>query len=162
MTADVSNKVKEENKELIEKHPYLLPRDFLGNKIENYNYEFTYLDDMPQGWRAAFGGQMCNEITEFLKAHDFLYQYRVVQIKEKFGELRWYDNGGPDGLYDIIGKYEILSGKTCICCGDVATKYSTGWISPYCEKCANNLSTKYHIKFHDGINPLYDFDEGGD
>lgn len=60
-----------------------------------------------------------------------------MQIKEKYGSLRWYSNGSPNGCeYPIINKYEALSKRTCIVCGKSAKYISTGWISPYCEKHA--------------------------
>lgn len=43
-------------------------------------------------------------------------------------------------LRDIIPKYERLSARTCIRCGNPATKASTGWISPYCDTCAGKIS----------------------
>ena len=43
-------------------------------------------------------------------------------------------------LRDIIPKYERLSARTCIRCGNPATKVSTGWISPYCDTCAGKIS----------------------
>ena len=46
---------------------------------------YTELDAMDAGWRKAFGIQMCKEIKAELKKHKFLYKYRIVQIKEKFG-----------------------------------------------------------------------------
>ena len=96
----------------------------------------TELDSMPKGWRKAFGIQMCKEIKKELKQHHYLYKYRIMQIKEKFGTLRWYDNGSPNGcVYEIIDKYEDISYHTCINCGSPATKISKGWISPYCDNC---------------------------
>ena len=101
---------------------------------------YTELDAMEPGWRKAFGIQMCKEIKAELKKHKFLYKYRIVQIKEKFGYLHWYDGGTPKDskIYNIIRKYEDISYKTCIVCGKPATKMSTGWISPYCNDCISN------------------------
>lgn len=98
---------------------------------------YTELDAMESGWRKAFGIQMCKEIKKELKKHKFLYKYRIVQIKEKFGYLHWYDGGSPKDskIYDIIRKYEQISAKTCGECGKLATKISKGWIYPYCDDC---------------------------
>ena len=98
---------------------------------------YTELDAMDAGWRKAFGIQMCKEIKAELKKHKFLYKYRIVQIKEKWGYLHWYDGGVPKDskIWDIIHKYEDISRKTCVVCGKPATKMSTGWISPYCDNC---------------------------
>ena len=92
---------------------------------------------MEPGWRKAFGIQMCKEIKQELKKYKFLYKYRIVQIKEKWGYLHWYDGGTPKDskVYDIIRKYEQISAKTCGVCGKPATKMSKGWIYPYCDDC---------------------------
>ena len=72
-----------------------------------------------------------------LVEHDLVDSYRIIQIKEKYGSLRWYDNGGTDKLYhEIIPKYERLSMRTCIGCGKLASLVSTGWICPWCDDCA--------------------------
>lgn len=96
---------------------------------------YTELDDMPTGWRNAFGIQMCNEIKASLKRDKLLHKMRIVQIKEKFGGLRFYYNHGSSDMGNIVRKYETLSYHTCICCGKPATKISKGWISPYCDDC---------------------------
>lgn len=106
-----------------------------------YDYSYTELDSMPDGWRKAFGEQMCEDIREELVHAEYLDQYRISQIKEKYGTLRWYDFGCTERmLRDIIPKYEHLSARTCIRCGNPATKVSTGWISPYCDTCAGKIS----------------------
>ena len=120
------------NEQLLERYPFLIPRNVWTDKIIE-NTDWTLLDDMPQGWRIAFGEQMCEEIREVLIKYDYLYKYRITQIKEKYGSLRWYDNGAPKEVHDIIMKYEKLSETTCILCGKPATLISRGWISPFCD-----------------------------
>lgn len=47
---------KEYNKQLVEKYPFLLPRNRWTGKVqEDYDYSYTELDGMPDGWRKAFG-----------------------------------------------------------------------------------------------------------
>jgi hypothetical protein len=96
---------------------------------------YTELDAMPKGWRKCFGISMCKEIKASLKRHNYLKEYRITQIKEKWGGLRWYDAGAPEEVYKIIQKYEYISARTCIMCGKPATKISIGYISPYCDDC---------------------------
>ena len=88
------------------------------------------------GQTRRFGEQMCKEIKEELIKNNELDSYKIIQIKEKFGGLRWYDNSGLPGMQFIIAKYEALSEKTCINCGKPANWISKGWISPYCDDCA--------------------------
>lgn len=129
------------NAALVERYPFLMPRNRWTGKIpEDYDYRYTELDAMPDGWRVAFGKQMCEEIRNELIQADCLGEYRITQIKEKFGSLRWYDFGATEGIRrDIIPKYEQISQRTCIKCGKPATKISLGWISPWCDDCADQI-----------------------
>lgn len=125
------------NKELIKKYPFLLPHNRWTDKVsDDYDFSYTELDAMPTGWRNAFGEKMCEELKAELDKVGFTEQYRIMQIKEKYGMLRWYDNGATEEMYAIIAKFEELSKRICIVCGAPATKVSTGWVSPYCDKCA--------------------------
>jgi len=128
---------KEQNKKLIERYPFLLPHNrWTDQEIKDYDYSYTELDAMPDGWRIAFGEQMCEEIRKELIKNDYLEKYRITQIKEKFGSLRWYDFGCTEKMHrEIIPKYEQLSARTCIKCGKPATRITLGWISPYCDDC---------------------------
>ncbi len=88
------------NRELVERYPFLIPRNvWTGEIARDYNPdEYTTLDAMPDGWRAAFGEEMCEELRNELIRFDYLDKYRVTQIKEKYGSLRWYDSGAPIGI----------------------------------------------------------------
>lgn len=101
----------------------------------------TELNLMDKGWRKAFGIQICKEIRKALLKEGglkALYSYRIMDIKEKYGSLRWYDGNSFKSIHNIIRKYEAISEKTCIVCGKPATKISKGWISPYCDNCIGN------------------------
>ena len=151
------------NKKLCKRYPFLIPRNRWTDKVgwkkqKNKHiswwysapYSYTELDTMPEGWRAAFGEQLCEELREELIKANYLDKYRITQIKDKYGGLRWYDNGNTKKGYEIIHKYEELSYKICIDCGRPATKMSVGWINPYCDECAEKLSKgDYHWEFTD-------------
>lgn len=100
---------------------------------------YTELDALDKGWRLKFGKQLCKDIKKSLLregGRKRLKEYRIMQIKEKYGFLHWYDAGGNiEIMREIIPKYEELSYHTCINCGKPATKRSTGWICPYCDDC---------------------------
>ena len=145
-------------KELKERYPFLIPRNVWTGEIcerepddnPEWYENWTLLDDMPDGWRKAFGEQMCEEIRNAIlesgTAED-LNDYRIVQIKEKYGQLRWYADWTNDAVEAVIDKYTALSEQTCIRCGKPATKVSTGWISPFCDDCAAELGKNGYIKF---------------
>lgn len=143
----------EYNKKLIEKYPFLLPRSrWTGDVVADYDYSYTELDNMPDGWRKAFGEQMCEEICNVLKKYEALDDYRIMDIKEKYGGLRWYDSGVNKECYDeyheILNKYCEMSYYTCIKCGQVATKVSLGWISPFCDNCLPDVDSMNIHEFY--------------
>lgn len=137
--------IKMKYKRICRRYPFLIIRNWKTD--EPIEYPYTYLDDMPEGWRRAFGTQMCEEIRTILIKGNYLNDYRIAQIKSKWAELRWYDEGAPSSIYrelqDVIDKYTELSRKTCICCGRPATKLSCGWIDPFCTKCAEKYLRSY-------------------
>ena len=108
----------------------------------------TELDAMPCGWRKAFGIQMCKDIRKQLWKEGNLFKYRITQIKEKWGELCWYDACASKEVHEIIEKYENISRNTCIVCGEPATKISDGWISPFCDKHFPKDSNVYQEKIN--------------
>jgi len=140
--------IVEYNKALIEKYPWLLPRNRWTGKVSpEFNYSHTELDSMPEGWRIAFGEQMCEEIQQVLlhaqeldPETNYVDNFRILDIKEKYGTLRFYCGSAPEEVYNIINKYEKLSESVCIRCGKQPTKWMTQWwISFYCEDCKNEL-----------------------
>ena len=72
------------NNELIERYPWLQIRNVWTN--EKLDSEFTWFDDLPEGWRKAFGLQMIEELDRILRKADYQNQYQITQIKEKW---RW-------------------------------------------------------------------------
>ena len=123
---------------LIKRFPWL--------KCENNNsYYNTFLDDMPPGWYLAFGIKMCEEIQAILEKYDVVDKYSIVQVKEKYGSLRWYSDAPTEcykEIQDIVYKYDRLSSETCCECGKPAKWESRGWICPYCDDCRNKIIAK--------------------
>lgn len=63
-------------------------------------------------------------------------QVVALQVKEKFGGLRFYVEGASPEQYAVISFVESLSYHVCEMCGspnDVG--HTEGWISTLCEKC---------------------------
>ena len=126
---------RNENRRLIERYPFLRSWGTCPTSFES-----TELDAMPTGWRTAFGEELCKEIMAELTHNDCVDSYRVVQIKEKHGALRWYAQGGTERVHrEIVPKYEKLSRRICIQCDRPATLVSLDWIAPWCDTCAEKL-----------------------
>ena len=73
----------------------------------------------------------CN-CTEYRLNHP-----RAIQVKEKFGKLRFYMNYYLPEFHEIIDEAEHQSGKTCERCGNPGDLSQTKqyWISTECEEC---------------------------
>lgn len=128
------------NKELIEKYPWLQVRNiWTGKLIEPEDYDFTWLDDLPNGWRKAFGLQMVEELDKILQKESYQNKYQIIEIKEKYGELSWYDGYVPFKVSKEylrwLTKYKELSKHTCLICGEPGEiDYTQHWLIPLCDK----------------------------
>lgn len=135
---------QKQNYELCMKYPILIPHHrWTGKVVEDYDYSWTELDAMPIGWRKAFGEDFAREVQETINKipEEERDRVRINQIKEKYGLLCTYFSAYTDELSVVLRKYEDLSQRTCIDCGKPATKITTGWISPYCDECAEGKLT---------------------
>jgi hypothetical protein len=59
----------------------------------------------------------------------------IVQIKEKFGSLRFYTEGNSFVLDNAICVAEAVSETTCESCGQPGTIKGPGWLKCVCDKC---------------------------
>ena len=99
---------------------------------------WTKLDWMPEGWREKFGIYMCIDMRKALLKDGglkALFSYRVDDIKEKYGRLRWYDNWNSDRTEAVVDYYEDLSMCYCISCGKPVRYATRGWVSYLCADC---------------------------
>ncbi len=78
--------------------------------------------------------------------------YKIIQVKEKFGELRYYVKPSetcyePRRLHDIIAKYEEIAAKTCEATGKpgVLMKSIGGWYKTLNPEHA--ASTLHYAKY---------------
>lgn len=61
----------------------------------------------------------------------------IMQIKEKFGGLRFYVMQGSDELFDAINAAEEESLKLCELCGEPGSLRKTGgWLRTLCDRHA--------------------------
>lgn len=125
----------EERKELIEKYPYLMPRNaFTGENVKDFDYSFIVGEhSLPDGWMELFL-QCCEDIYEPLKESGNLDKFYFTQTKEKYGRMELYTHRSTSKVEDIISKYRFLSEQTCSVCGIPATVVTWGYVCPYCSE----------------------------
>ena len=61
----------------------------------------------------------------------------AAQVKEKFGSLRFYTDGGDAVTYGMIQLAEVLSARICEDCGNKATVRTKGYIRNLCGDCVD-------------------------
>lgn len=81
---------------------------------------------------------LCSQITFHLKhnAKPGTEQFVVSQVKEKFGGLRFYGDGGDDKIHHFIWFAESFSHRVCETCGAPGKTRSGGWIYTSCDQHA--------------------------
>ena len=64
------------------------------------------------------------------------YYPQAIQVKEKYGTLRFYMTSATTEMWDLIEEAEGKSEEICEICGEpgnLTTSY--GWMSVLCDKC---------------------------
>lgn len=58
----------------------------------------------------------------------------IAQVKEKFGGLRFYVDGGTEEMHNYINFAEAMSVHVCEICGAPGKTDGAGWVKTLCEK----------------------------
>jgi len=70
----------------------------------------------------------------FVGVVDKIPQVVATQVKEKFGGLRFYYNGGDEYIDGITAMAEAMAEITCETCGKPGKKTNHGWIRTLCDE----------------------------
>lgn len=142
---------------LIDKYPKVF-EDYHGNP-GRVNWS------CPEGWIDVVD-EMIDHIQNHIDNHnkwaktdgDKIEQLTCLQIKEKFGGLRFYTSGGDEYCYGIVSFVEAYSYEICQDCGSNQNVGQTisGWITTVCEKCKVNYKHEWksnNNELHKDGNP---------
>lgn len=124
-------------------YPFLVVQDYFEADLpEPTSGGATFYGeyDLPCGWKLLFL-QMCEDIRNAATSIE-IQSLRIIQVKEKFGEIRCYISGGSPAIDTIIDNYSYVSGYICRNCGNIATVVSQYWISPWCDTCKRDIQDK--------------------
>ena len=80
---------------------------------------------------------------------------QAVQVKSKFGSLRFYVNGSDKYIDGLISMAESMSCKVCEQCGKPGSQNSKGWVYTLCKECRNDM-IKVKKKRSDDFKKFFD------
>lgn len=131
--------MKEElEKKFVERFKFFHPEKSPMESLICFGFECN------DGW-ANLIWDLCEKLEEQLskEGDDKEYPFEVVQVKEKFGGLRFYTNWGTDAVYDLIDEAEDKSFEVCEMCGKEGKLRSNGmWMKTLCEEHTKELGYK--------------------
>jgi hypothetical protein len=110
-----------------------------GDTKSLFNYFYQYSKNTEYALKQvnlALENFTNNGETAFRTVRQVCPQVVATQVKEKFGTLRFYYNGGDDMVDGMVRMAESMSGVTCEKCGDVAKLRGNGWLYVACDKHA--------------------------
>lgn len=107
--------------------------------IQQYTSMFAqpaFQYNWPDGWDEL----VTNLVCEINKTNS---DVEVVQIKEKFGGLRFYYSNGNEAVQKLVNEAEIKSYTICQTCGKNGASQCvlSGWITTLCENCNKNTNS---------------------
>ena len=117
------------------------PKIFISEYAVNY--------DIPDAWIQLVDDLCCaiqNHVDRF-KRYDANGVHAVEQVickqmKEKFGELRFYYENGNEYISGMVNLATSISYNMCIECSSRENLGRTkGWVTTMCKSCAKNNST---------------------
>lgn len=114
---------------LYQKYPDIFPPDTWHFWFEHGDGWFSLIDTLCL--------QIQNYIERNLNNNIRIDQVVALQVKEKFGGLRFYYTGGDEVIDHMVLLAEAMSFNICELCGSPATPRESdrGWVHTFCDKC---------------------------
>lgn len=131
------------NIKLITKFPFLLPYDLIKSRtLRKYDFSYTLLDKLPDGWRNSFGTELCTKLVETLLSirSDSIYDYKIISFRLHDGSLQIIDSlpqyMSKSQLVSLKNYYEDKSKLICKYCGKYTTHlvYIDGYSLYVCKE----------------------------
>lgn len=125
----------------------------MSNEFEKYDAFTKHMEEsFPKMFTEPYGGfcvsegwwpvlaNLCANIQHHIdwqnknhEKHPVVPQVVVGQIKEKFGGLRFYYDGGDGEISGMVRMAEAWANNTCETCGAPGKRREGGWIKTLCD-----------------------------
>lgn len=114
---------------LLEAYPKIFPSDFYF--------------ECGNGWFWLISN-LCEHVQKRIdmNAHLEIPQVVAIQVKEKYGSLRFYFSGGDEIIHGYVDHTEYLSYRVCEFCGSLENVGHTvwpSWIKTLCKSCYGSV-----------------------
>jgi len=127
---------------LVEKYPKIFANRYADMKTTAMCWGFEHGD----GWYDIIDS-LCANIQNHIdwqeKMGNEIAQVVATQVKEKFGTLRFYYDGGDDYTSGLVSMAESWSAVACEECGAPGTQNDGGWIKTLCETHRRERDERY-------------------
>jgi hypothetical protein len=133
------------------------------NEDQYLEFSTTMEKQFPKMFEGKYGGfavgagwwpileSLCSNIQHHIdwkeKQGNPVRQVVVEQIKEKFGGLRFYYQGGDEQIHGMVRMAEAWAGRSCEECSAPGTSGGKGWIKTLCPTHRAEADARYAERF---------------
>lgn len=126
---------KELDEELCRKYPKI----FVNRNGDMQTTAMCWGFECGDGWYDLID-ELCGSIQSYIDQNSRpdkeIPQVVAEQVKEKFGTLRFYTQGGDRLTSGMIWFAESMSGRICETCGAPGKRRGGGWVKTLCKEHA--------------------------
>ena len=136
----------------------------MERNIEEYDaFEQRMKEKYPKMFSQPYGGfavgsgwwpiieSLCSNIQHYInwknRESEVVPQVVVGQIKEKFGGLRFYYDGGDDRIHGMVSMAESWADRSCEECGNPGKSRRGSWIKTLCDEHEEQRQAQYKERF---------------
>jgi len=141
------------DKQLCEKYPKI----FCNRNGDPKETLMCWGFECSDGWYQILDS-LCGQIQHYIdwnnenfakgyKQYKQVPQVVAVQVKEKFGGLRFYYEGGDERIFGMVSMAESWAANTCEVCGAPGTMRHGGWIKTLCDTHEAERQQRYKERF---------------
>jgi hypothetical protein len=139
-------------KQLEAKYPLMFSRPYGGVAVESGWWPIieslcaniqSHID-----WRNRQREELLKDNPYGHKIPDHVEQVVVAQIKEKFGGLRFYYDGGDEQIFGMVRMAEAWADHSCEQCGKPGKRHSGGWLKTLCDEHEAERQARMAARFN--------------